>query len=390
MQKVRSLVLEYSQEPFRALFPLGALFSVWGVSFWILFGVGKMSQYPGSLHSLVMIGGFLTCFAAGFLMTAIPRFTGAAPAGPGELLTVVLAQMFIPFGILFFGQGMVPALGPLVTLVTVVIFALRRFAQRKNPPPPSFLFLGIGLGSGLIGLALLILAEWGLAPAMARSLGSLLFFQSFMLSLVVGVGGRLIPALLGGGGLGAFSRRVSYQALAGAFVLSYLIEWSLHMTGGKILRAAIVSLVAVCAWQIHRWPGVKSYLAYGIWAGGWLLVTGLWGAALLPAYSIHFMHLMYIGGFGLMTLMIATRVVLAHGGYSLSLESRMPALPWIIGFTIFAAVTRLVAGLVPAVYDTHLIYAAAVWICGVAVWLVELGRRAVKPLVLKVEHEETC
>jgi hypothetical protein len=35
-----------------------------------------------------------------------------------------------------------------------------------------------------------------------------------------------------------------------------------------------------------------------------------------------------------------------------------------------------------------LIYAAAVWIFGVAVWLVELGRRAVKPLILDVEHKE--
>jgi uncharacterized protein involved in response to NO len=350
--------------------------------------MGKMAQYPGSSHSLVMIGGFLTCFAAGFLMTAIPRFTGAGPAKSAELLIVIFAQISIPFSMLFFGQGMVPALGPLVTLVTVVVFAIRRFAQRKNPPPPSFLFLGIGLASGLIGLALLVLGNWGLAPVTAQSLGRLLFFQCFMLSLVVGVGGRLIPALLGGGGLGAFSRRISYQALAGAFVLSYLIEWSLHATGGKLLRAALVSLIAVVVWQIHKLPGVRSYLAYGIWVGGWLLITGLWGAALLPAYSIHFMHLLYIGGFGLMTLMIATRVVLAHGGYSLSLESRLPALPWIIGLTVFAAVTRLVAGLIPAAYETHLIYAAAVWIFGVAVWLVELGRRAVKPLILDVEHKE--
>src|SRR5690606_39790595 len=56
---------------------LGLLFSIWAAAVWVLFGLGAKTPYPGRLHADLMIGGFLFLFSAGFLMTAVPRFTGA-------------------------------------------------------------------------------------------------------------------------------------------------------------------------------------------------------------------------------------------------------------------------------------------------------------------------
>src|SRR5690606_6854530 len=102
-----------------------------------------------------------------------------------------------------------------------------------------------------------------------------------------------------------------------------------------------------------------------LWISGWSIVVGLLLNAALPAYSIHVMHLVYAGGMGLMTLMIATRVTLSHGRHDLSLESRSRILAATGALVVCAALTRVSAGWLPEVYLTHLGYAAVCWIAAV-------------------------
>ena len=84
--------------------------------------------------------------------------------------------------------------------------------------------------------------------------------------------------------------------------------------------------------------------------------------------AVHWMHLTYISGFGLMTFTVATRVTLAHGSYDLSFEARSKAL-WICGGFIFiAAVTRSAAPYVGAGYSSVLHFAALAWVLAILVW----------------------
>ena len=53
---------------------------------------------------------------------------------------------------------------------------------------------------------------------------------------------------------------------------------------------------------------------------GWMLFLGLWLAALAPQIPLLGAHTIFIGGFGVLTAGIATRVVVRHGSYPLAVE----------------------------------------------------------------------
>src|SRR5205085_2688884 len=66
-------------EPYRVFFPLGVGFGLAGLAIWPLYSFGLTATYSGRSHALVQTDGFLYAFIAGFLLTAIPRFTGTKP-----------------------------------------------------------------------------------------------------------------------------------------------------------------------------------------------------------------------------------------------------------------------------------------------------------------------
>ena len=70
------------REPYRVFFPLGILCGLAGVAIWPLYSFGLTATYSGRSHALVQIFGFLYAFIAGFLLTAVPRFTGTEFATP--------------------------------------------------------------------------------------------------------------------------------------------------------------------------------------------------------------------------------------------------------------------------------------------------------------------
>jgi len=84
------------REPFRLLFPLGALFALLGVLPWLLFGIGLSRLYLGVYHAFTMTQAFLIAIAAGFLGTMIPRRTGSAPLSAGELVVLCASLAAIP------------------------------------------------------------------------------------------------------------------------------------------------------------------------------------------------------------------------------------------------------------------------------------------------------
>jgi hypothetical protein len=69
-------------EPYRILFPLGALLAWAGVLHWLLLATGATDEYRSTFHAIAQIQGLMTCFAVGFLFTFIPRRTGAPARRP--------------------------------------------------------------------------------------------------------------------------------------------------------------------------------------------------------------------------------------------------------------------------------------------------------------------
>ena len=72
-------VPRWRRDPFRALFPLGVALAWAGVAHWVLHATGQVESYMSVFHAIAQVQGFMTCLAAGFLMTAIPRRTVTEP-----------------------------------------------------------------------------------------------------------------------------------------------------------------------------------------------------------------------------------------------------------------------------------------------------------------------
>jgi uncharacterized protein involved in response to NO len=93
----------------------------------------------------------------------------------------------------------------------------------------------------------------------------------------------------------------------------------------------------------------------------------LWTAALVPAFTLGALHLIFIGGFGLLTLGIATRVTVAHGRYPLTDEPRVlsPLILSVLGVTLLV---RLAAEWVPSAAVVLLGVSGALWILCWLLW----------------------
>lgn len=387
------------ENPFRILFPLGLVFGIWAAAVWVAYGLGISPAYPGAVHADLMAGGFLFFFAAGFLMTAVPRFTGSFPASRLEVtLASVLAAALIASSL-----GSARALfhaSSAASIGALIVFAVRRFLARSAFPPPTFVFVGLGLVGGFLGSLLLALQG---APGFGGEVAALargLYYQGMILGLVLGVGGRLIPALLGHAPpprplaparvrKDGFLRTIPAETWIAmtALAVSFPVEAWISVGGGRLLRALAATWVAYRYWKLHRLPLRRSRHAWLIWLSGCFTVTGLVLSALMPAYSIHVLHLFYISGLGLMTLMVATRVTLAHGGHEMLLEFRSRSLLISGALIVLAALTRMSADLLPQVYESHLLYAAATWLIALGVWMTVFFPRILMTAPSGLDHE---
>ncbi len=137
-------------DPYRIFFPLGIVLGAMGVSIWPLYYFGITDGYSGRAHAFVQTDGFLYSFIAGFLLTAIPRFTGTEP--PSRRVQCVLAAIVAGSAIAFeFQQFAVGQTGFVIAHAFLITLAARRFRRRRLDPPDTFVLAGLGLMCGALG-----------------------------------------------------------------------------------------------------------------------------------------------------------------------------------------------------------------------------------------------
>lgn len=364
----------YLSEPYRLFFPLGYLFGLWGVLLWTLFTLWGIS-YPGVQHSYMMIGGFLSAFTTGFLMTAVPRFTGTFHAEVYEITISLLAFLLL---FLFGSQSeILCALCVLMSHINLFVFFIRRFLRKRAPLPESFLFIPLSLVSSIAGQSLIMLSLRGWLETSYYSLGRTLGFSSFMLGLVLGVGSKLIPMF---NGFGPSKIRKNWVSIFipilffGSFPLQHFMEGSL----GLLFRFVAVGYVAIFHWNIFKWPLNPSKLSYGLWFSCMGIVMGALGGLLFPSALVHWSHVTYIFGFGLMTLMIGSRVILSHGGFDLVRETEHSFMNYIMASLLMAAVVRLTLWLFPDKMMSILFMSSSLWLIGLFFWWIQIGSKLFK------------
>ena len=362
-----------------------------GVSIWPLYYWEVLGWYNGRSHAFIQTDCFLYAFIVGFLWTAIPKFTGAQP--PGRFIQYVVAMLIVAQAVAFEFRQFVPGHVLFVLSHAIVIaVAARCFIQRRNPPPETFVLVGLGLLAGLIaavfnaGIAL----EW--IPPELDLMGRRLMTEGMVLLLVLGVGGFLGPRLLGFAQLPNFQSieklanrtkpsvaiawRRPFYALAGLSILaSVILEYAWNYAFLAWVRAAITTALVLLNIRPYRSPLTRTTLAWCVWAAHWLLMTASWVVPAIPRYRIDFLHVMFMGAFTLLVLAVGTRVVLSHGGHSLMEEKR--SWPLRVGLTtgLVALSARLAAAFLPSSYYSHLAWAAVLWMVGILIWGSFLFRR---------------
>jgi len=376
------------REPYRVFFPLGMLFGLCGVAIWPLYSFGVTATYSGRSHALVQIFGFLYAFIAGFLLTAVPRFTGTQL--PAMITQIALAALLTVAAVASefraFALGTVAFVAAHAMLLTLVA---RRFMKRRQNPPPTFVLIGLGLVAGVAGALLTSAVALDLIPASWDLLGKRLLTEGMVMLLVLGVGGFLGPRLLGFAALPAHSAPLPQQKLppvlqfsvvenftAGLVILiSIVAEYGFDLSRMAYVRAVVVSIVVIRSLQLWKRPMAKTTLARSIWIAFWMIAIGVWVVAAAPRYRADFLHILFIGGFSLLILAIATRVTLSHGGHDLAQERRSWPLRVGVTLTLVAMLARLGAPFAANSYFAHLAWAAILWMAGILWWSGYILRR---------------
>lgn len=370
--------------PYQWLFPLGFLCGLLGVALWIPFGLWGGGAYPGAPHAELMILGFFLPVACGFLMTALPHFIGAASAASWEVAGVGLASLGIAGAA--WSQHEVWAFGLAgLILLQMIGFALRRFRRTTQAVRPPFALLFTGLLAGLLGTALLAgRAVWPIAPAILGTARSLVLY-GMPLAIILGVGSDIIPLFLGmsappqpmrRAGQRRGSNRPALFRFAGYGLLlasSFLADVSGNVPFGWWVRSSVATFVMLREWRLLRFMS-GGYFAWGLRCSAWTTLCGVWGMALFPTAALLAAHLFFIGGIALLIFTVATRVILAHGGYDLRLERRSWAVLALLIGMLLALLTRLWAPH-SRNYMAHLAYAALVWCAAVGCWSVVFARK---------------
>ncbi|MEM7245654.1 MAG: NnrS family protein [Acidobacteriota bacterium] len=373
------------RRPYKLLFPVGAVLGAVGVGHWLVYTLGLQEGYSGDAHALVQVQGFLMAFAAGFLLTMIPRRTGTPPVGT---VTVVASAVLVVLsaGAATLEKWTIAHLSFAATLLVLLGVVGRRFLAREagRRPPAVFVFVPIGLLCGLAGVAFVLGNQHGFVGRNAYVAGWRMITEGVFTCWVVGLGAFVVP-LLGGretppdaDATPASRRLLILHALVGlTLVGSYLVEAVLQsrlgsgvgLRVGLGLRFVLVVFELVVLTQAWRRPRQAGIQRTWVWLANLMVPFGLLLATLFPHSKTAWLHLSFVGGFSLMALSLSAHVVAAHGGHETDTGRR----PWPL---VTLGILVLMAGLTRASADhhgsyfNHLAYAAALWLLGLGCWLV--------------------
>lgn len=371
-------------EPFRLFFCVGAVWSIIGASLWPLFYAGKLGFYPAYCHSHVMIEAFGGAFVVGFLGTAGPRMASAPKLTPWELVWLfgLHEACAISHLLLHHNWGETFFVAMLLSLLVSLVYRVVRFREEKIPP--QLLLAFVGLACGVAG-ALLFLIPSTATDAQRMRLAGLLLYQGFLLAPVLGIGSFLFPRLLGADfGVAAAPRQARFRLVraivaAAALVGSFFLESYGAPLAGCLLRG--LTFLTYLSMEVP-WRRSASGAPRGAWIMGLAcsLVFAFAGMVLAGVYypqHISLEHLLYVGGFGLLILVVASRVLFGHSG-DLPGFSKPSWVPKVIIFlALLAALTRMSTGFLPRLTVSHHRYAAWIWMAMVLLWLIWHRRRFV-------------
>jgi uncharacterized protein involved in response to NO len=365
-------------EPFRIFFPLATLLGLAGVSLWPLFFSGLHAFYPGPMHARLMIEGFLAGFVIGFLGTALPRLLSAPPLRRGELGT--LLTLYLLTAGLHIGQQSRAGDAAFIALMLCFGACMAvRIRRREEMPPPGFVLVAFGFVSGLAGPALWLCGLQGWVSSRVMIFGALLLNQAFVLLPLLGIGTFLLPRFLhlrevrtmaeerrpsAGWRLRAALSSATGLALLGSF---WVEAGDAGAPAATWLRALAAGVYLATMIPFHRQSGRPCTASFAAQISLVALMVGVLFPLIWPGQRLAGLHIVFLGGFSLITFTVATRVILGHSGQEALFETRLPSLQLTTVLLLTGAVLRAAGDF--SVERPHWLTAAAyLWMLAAGVW----------------------
>jgi uncharacterized protein involved in response to NO len=372
---------------FRPFFLGAAIWAIVALALWIAAFAGLWQLAPGygalAWHAHEMLFGYGSAVVAGFLLTAVPNWTGRLPVAGWRLVL-----LFVLWGLARLSFLAIGTLGPLPGIIIdsaflpcLLIVMAREVVIGRNWRNLAPLAIVAVLAVANITFHAEVLVTG--APSTGFRAG-----VAALVALITLIGGRITPSFThnwlfraGSPVLPAPFGAVDKAALviSGAALLAWVAAPTLMLTALLFFAAAAVLTVRLWRWEGRRtWREplvLVLHLGYAFVPIGFLLGA----VAILSPQSLVGtapLHAWTVGAIGLMTLGVMTRATRGHTGRALLAS---PATVASYGAMVTAALLRMAAGLFPQASMDLLEFSGLAWIAAFALFLAEYTPMLIKP-----------
>ena len=363
------ILLSYGFRPF---FLLGACQAALAIALWLPIFEGEVALptvfAPRDWHVHEMLFGYVPAILTGFLLTAVPNWTGRLPLQGAPLLVLVIVWMAgrVAIACSAYLGWLLAASIDVAFLVLVVGATAREVIAGQNwrnlkvlAPVTALVLANAGFH---VELHLFGVAEFALRAGVTA-----------ILILIMLIGGRIIPSFTRNWLVRENPGRLPFPfgkfdvvllVISVAILLLWIIVPNGRVIGMLLCMAAILHVVRIARWAGERTSRERLVLvlhvAYAFVPLGFAL-AGL--AALGLVLHSAGLHAWMAGAVGTMTLAVMTRASLGHTGHELVARAGTQA---IFAAVVLAALARVAATLLPAWAFSLIHLAALAWIAAFA------------------------
>ena len=371
---------------FRPFFLLGAIFAGLAMMLWMPVYTGaanlETAFKPRDWHIHEMLYGYLPAVITGFLLTAVPNWTGRLPVRGAPLLMLVLIWVAgrLVISVSAWTGWVFATFVDCSFLLVIAFVSAREIAAGKNWNNAKVL---VAVSLLLAGNAIFHIeahfngmADYGVRLGIAAAI-----------MLVMLIGGRIVPSFTRNwlvrqnpGRLpvpfGTFD--MVSMAVSGGALIAWIVAPTWPACGAALIVAGLLQAV-----RLARWAGDRTFrdrlvlilhLAYAFIPAGFVLI-GLSALTAMPASAGT--HAWMAGTVGGMTLAVMSRSSLGHTGRALL---ACPATQMVYLLVLASALARITAALwpewgMPLIHFAGLSWALAFFGFAIAYWGTLTGPR---------------
>lgn len=369
---------------FRPFFFAGAIFAALALPLWIFGFHGWIPGVTRDWHVHEMLFGYLGAIIAGFLLTAVPNWTGRLPVAGAPLALLLCLWLAGRVSMVLASDQPIAAIVDSAFLFGLALIVGREVIAGRNVRnlPVCALILVLAAANTLTHLR----AVNPETAALGERIG-----LGVVAMLVALIGGRITPSFTRN--WMAKRKMAPEPASPGRFDLATLLLTAVGLAAWIVAPAAIFTGVLLCACgvltliRLARWRGWKTFaepLVTILHVGYLFLAMALTliGLSILTPVLIPSpagIHALTAGAFGVMTLAVMTRASRGHTGRPLTADKETVI---IYALVMTGAVLRIASPFFPSYsYVVLLIASGLIWSLAFAAFAVVYG-----PLLLRARR----